>query len=185
VALRGISRVDLVAFVVAYCAFGWLFPSMLIVLSDRAWVELPWLLLVILELASARLAWLSTVRTAYSNLMDVAFWVFVFFFGIAATLQRMAGVFPWSPSGITAADLLLADLVLVVGVVAYAVGQLVAPRRALREILVTTGYRRLLLAAVVVACAWPVVYIGLFGVDAILVDRTSRGALFAPRAPAS
>lgn len=175
---RGYSRRTLAWFVLAYTAFGWVFPTALALSGLRVEGDAPWVLLALLHVAAARLAWLSVVREDYRNLLDVAFWVFIYvFFGIAAVFQRLAGVFPWSPLGISGDELLRADLVLVFGVIAYVVGRVVAPRRGLRDVEASTGHRRVLMASIVVAVVWPLTYIALFGLDAIVVDRVTRGGL--------
>jgi hypothetical protein len=157
-----------------------LFPVALALTGLRVDEAVPWILFGVLQVASARLAWLSVVQDAYINLMDAAFWVFVYvFFGIAALFQRMAGVFPWAPSGITSDELLRTDFLLVIGLLAYAIGRLLAPRQRLLEIEATTGYRRVFVAALVVAVVWPSAYVAMFGLDAILVDRMTRGSLIA------
>jgi len=162
----------------AYLAFGWVYPLGLALTGLRFDGGVPWILLGVLQLASARLAWLSVVGKAYVNLMDVAFWVFVYvFFGVAAVFQRLAGSFPWSPTGISSDHLLRADAIIVFGILAYVIGRLLAPKQRLRDIELTTGFWRVLFAAIVVAVVWPTVYVALFGFDAVFVDRMTRGRL--------
>lgn len=121
-----------------------------------------------------------------TNVVDVATWVYVYvFLGLAPLAQRIANRFPWNGRGLRADDLWMADVIVLVGLVAYLAGRglvLVTPMPSWR---LTLRAGRLRFWALVAAIASTSVFFALFGFDAVVTDRTTHGLEFSALHPSS
>lgn len=166
---------QVVWFLTQYLLLGWLLPGVLAVGLGERFATPPVVLLIVLQLSAAALAANGTIGLRHVRLMDIGFWSYVYiFFGVAGTLQRMASRFPWSAPPLPLSDHLRAEVVVLVGVLAYAGARLVMGRVSVRAVRAHVRPGRLALVGTVAAGVSMAAFFALYGVRAVIVDRLSR-----------